>query len=198
MLHYVTISNEMVATQTGRPRDGQIDDAVLRATVELLERDGYLQLTIANVAERAGTTKPAIYRRWPTKAHLVHEAVFPAQAARRRSRRAAICAPTSARSCATASICSAGPPRGRRCPACLAETLGEQFAGGRGARRKPRGTPSRGCRNDWPRASRRARCAPTCSAATVFELVAGAAFVASVSARRRPGRQALDRRRSST
>jgi len=29
------------------------------------------------IADRAGTTKPAIYRRWPTKAHLVHEAVFP-------------------------------------------------------------------------------------------------------------------------
>ena len=25
----------------------------------------------------AGTSKPAIYRRWPSKAHLVHEAVFP-------------------------------------------------------------------------------------------------------------------------
>jgi len=63
----------------GRPRDERIDDAVLRATVELLERVGYLRLTIAAIAERAGTTKPAIYRRWPTKAHLVHDAVFPAQ-----------------------------------------------------------------------------------------------------------------------
>lgn len=63
----------------GRPRDAEIDEAVLRATVELLERDGYLQLTIASVAERAGTSKPAIYRRWPTKAHLVHAAVFPPQ-----------------------------------------------------------------------------------------------------------------------
>ena len=31
--------------------------------------------------ERAGTSKPAIYRRWPSKAHLVHEAVFPISAA---------------------------------------------------------------------------------------------------------------------
>ena len=61
----------------GRPRDARIDEAVLEATVELLERVGYLQLSIAAVAERAGTTKPAIYRRWPTKAHLVHAAVFP-------------------------------------------------------------------------------------------------------------------------
>ena len=63
---------------SGRPRNPQIDDDVLRATNELLEEVGYLQLTIAAIAERAGTNKPAIYRRWPTKAHLVHEAVFPA------------------------------------------------------------------------------------------------------------------------
>jgi AcrR family transcriptional regulator len=67
------------STGTGRPRDSRIDGAVLRATAELLQEVGYLQLTISAIAERAGTNKPAIYRRWPTKAHLVHEAVFPAQ-----------------------------------------------------------------------------------------------------------------------
>jgi AcrR family transcriptional regulator len=61
----------------GRPRDTRIDDAVLRATTELLVEVGYLRLTVGAVAERAGTTKPAIYRRWPTKAQLVHEAAFP-------------------------------------------------------------------------------------------------------------------------
>ncbi len=69
----------MHLTTAGRPRDSEIDEAVLRATVELLETDGYLGLTIGGVAERAGTTKPAVYRRWPTKAHLVHAAVFPPQ-----------------------------------------------------------------------------------------------------------------------
>jgi len=64
---------------TGRPRDPRIDDAVLLATRQLLEEVGYLQLTIGAIADRAGTNKPAIYRRWPTKAHLVHEAVFPAE-----------------------------------------------------------------------------------------------------------------------
>ncbi len=66
---------------TGRPRDPRIDDAVLRATRELLEEVGYLSLTIGAIADRAGTTKPAVYRRWPTKAHVVHEAVFPADGA---------------------------------------------------------------------------------------------------------------------
>jgi AcrR family transcriptional regulator len=66
-----------MAKTAGRPRDIRIDHAVLHATTELLEEVGYQRLTIAAVAARAGTSPPAIYRRWPTKAHLVHEAVFP-------------------------------------------------------------------------------------------------------------------------
>ena len=61
----------------GRPRDPRIDAAVLRATVDLLAETGYAGLPVSAIAERAGTSKPAIYRRWPSKAHLVHEAVFP-------------------------------------------------------------------------------------------------------------------------
>ncbi|WP_156687641.1 TetR/AcrR family transcriptional regulator [Mycobacterium sp. Marseille-P9652] len=66
-----------MAVDFGRPRDPRIDGAVLRATVELLGESGYPGLSVAAIAERAGTSKPAIYRRWPSKAHLVHEAVFP-------------------------------------------------------------------------------------------------------------------------
>lgn len=73
-----TTASSPPPTASGRPRDPRIDREVLRATTELLEQVGYLQLTIGAIAERAGTTKPAVYRRWPTKAHLVHEAVFPA------------------------------------------------------------------------------------------------------------------------
>jgi AcrR family transcriptional regulator len=61
----------------GRPRDKRIDSAVLHATVELLGRTGYADLSVDAIARRAGTSKPAIYRRWPSKAHLVHEAAFP-------------------------------------------------------------------------------------------------------------------------
>lgn len=63
--------------QSGRPRNPQIDEAVLKAAAELVVEVGYADLTIAAIAERAGTSKPAIYRRWPSKAHLVHEAAFP-------------------------------------------------------------------------------------------------------------------------
>lgn len=61
----------------GRPRDPRIDAAILAATVELLVEIGYSNLTMAAVAERAGTTKTALYRRWSSKAELVHEAAFP-------------------------------------------------------------------------------------------------------------------------
>ncbi|MCX2929440.1 TetR/AcrR family transcriptional regulator [Mycobacterium sp. CVI_P3] len=61
----------------GRPRDSRIDDAILRATVELLDEIGYARLTIPLVAARAGATPPAVYRRFPTKVELVYEAVFP-------------------------------------------------------------------------------------------------------------------------
>jgi AcrR family transcriptional regulator len=61
----------------GRPRDHRIDEAVLAATRELLVEQGYVGLSVEAVARRAGTTKPTIYLRWPSKAHLVHDAVYP-------------------------------------------------------------------------------------------------------------------------
>ena len=66
-----------MTTDLGRPRNPRIDSAVLRATVELLGETGYADLSVDAIARRAGTSKPAIYRRWPSKAHVVHEAVFP-------------------------------------------------------------------------------------------------------------------------
>lgn len=63
--------------EIGRPRDPRIDSAVLDATVELLGETDYASLSVDAIARRAGTSKPAIYRRWASKAHLVHEAVFP-------------------------------------------------------------------------------------------------------------------------
>jgi AcrR family transcriptional regulator len=61
----------------GRPRDPRIDAAVLSATAELILKAGYPGVTVAAVAARAGTTPPAIYRRWKALPHLVHEAAFP-------------------------------------------------------------------------------------------------------------------------
>ena len=55
----------------GRPRDARRDEAILRATFEILLADGYQGLTIESVAARAGVGRPTIYRRWPSKPALV-------------------------------------------------------------------------------------------------------------------------------
>jgi AcrR family transcriptional regulator len=67
------------ATQArrGRPRDPTVDAAIHRAVLDLLVEVGYADLTIEAVARRAGVGHTSIYRRWPSKAHMVHEVVFP-------------------------------------------------------------------------------------------------------------------------
>jgi AcrR family transcriptional regulator len=57
--------------RAGRPRDSQIDIAVLEAALATLDDSGYGRLTLEEVARRAATTKPAIRRRWPSRQRLV-------------------------------------------------------------------------------------------------------------------------------
>jgi AcrR family transcriptional regulator len=61
--------------RAGRPRDRQIDHAVLKATLAVLGESGYGGLTLEEVARHAGTTKPSIYRRWPSRQRLVLSAL---------------------------------------------------------------------------------------------------------------------------
>jgi AcrR family transcriptional regulator len=66
-----TGSSSRPAERVGRPRDPEIDSAALAATLAVLDEVGYGRLTLDAVARRAGTTKPAIYRRWPSRQRLV-------------------------------------------------------------------------------------------------------------------------------
>jgi AcrR family transcriptional regulator len=59
----------------GRPRDAAIDELVLDETLRQLARDGFAGLSLAAVAAGAGTSRPAIYRRWPNKEALVVDAI---------------------------------------------------------------------------------------------------------------------------
>lgn len=61
----------------GSRRDPSIDASVLEATRRLLVERGYSATTIDLIATTAGVSRPAIYRRWTSKAQLVHEAAFP-------------------------------------------------------------------------------------------------------------------------
>jgi len=59
----------------GRPRSMESEQAIIDATMELLNEGGFVGLTLAKVAKRAKASKATIYRRWPTKEHLVVAAV---------------------------------------------------------------------------------------------------------------------------
>ncbi|MEU0502408.1 TetR/AcrR family transcriptional regulator [Nocardia sp. NPDC005998] len=61
----------------GPRRDPAVDRAVLDAARALLVEKGYAAASIDAIAARAGVSRPAIYRRWPSKAHLIAKAVFP-------------------------------------------------------------------------------------------------------------------------
>jgi AcrR family transcriptional regulator len=53
-----------------RRRGAELEQAILRAAAEELTASGYAGMTMDKVAQRAGTNKNAIYRRWPQRAVL--------------------------------------------------------------------------------------------------------------------------------
>jgi AcrR family transcriptional regulator len=63
------------ARSSGRPPSKQIDRAVLEATLDALAEVGFEALSMADVARRANSTTPAVYRRYPGKTELVIAAV---------------------------------------------------------------------------------------------------------------------------
>jgi AcrR family transcriptional regulator len=59
----------------GRPRNPDVDDAIVQAALVVLAEVGYVGFTIAEVARRAGVGKPTVYRRWSHRSELVVEAM---------------------------------------------------------------------------------------------------------------------------
>ncbi|MBW2939908.1 TetR/AcrR family transcriptional regulator [Zhongshania aquimaris] len=55
----------------GRPRSQASENSILQATLELLAKGGYTEVTVDKVAAMANASKATIYRRWPTKENLV-------------------------------------------------------------------------------------------------------------------------------
>ena len=75
---------ETTPTQTvaksgrGRPRSPETRAKILKAAYEILNKVGFMDLTIEGVAARAEVGKPTIYRRWKTKAALSMDAFLEA------------------------------------------------------------------------------------------------------------------------
>ena len=64
----------------GRARDPGIDARVLAVARRQLSHLGYEAMSVAAVAHEAGTTRQALYRRWPDKASLAADALLAAAA----------------------------------------------------------------------------------------------------------------------
>jgi AcrR family transcriptional regulator len=54
-----------------RRRGSALEDALLDAAWDELREAGYAGLTMEGVAQRAGTSRPVLARRWPTRPQLV-------------------------------------------------------------------------------------------------------------------------------
>jgi AcrR family transcriptional regulator len=52
-----------------------LETAIFKIVLRELAETGYVNFSIERVAARAGTSKPVIYRRWPTRARLVYAAL---------------------------------------------------------------------------------------------------------------------------
>jgi AcrR family transcriptional regulator len=59
----------------GRPRDERIDGEVVAAVLSALRTGGYRAVTIDGIARKVGRARTSLYRRWPSKRHLVAYAV---------------------------------------------------------------------------------------------------------------------------
>lgn len=59
----------------GRPRDETIDEEIVDCLFQLVEEVGLEGVTIDAIADRAGVSKPTIYRRWASKEDLMVDAV---------------------------------------------------------------------------------------------------------------------------
>ena len=59
----------------GRPRDERIDTEVVSAVLSTLRSGGYSGVTIEGIARKVQRARTSIYRRWPSKRHLVAYAV---------------------------------------------------------------------------------------------------------------------------
>ncbi|MCW2528792.1 MAG: TetR family transcriptional regulator [Pseudonocardiales bacterium] len=68
------VSSRMSELIPRRRRGAELEDAICRAAFEELTEEGYGGFTIESVANRAGTGKASIYRRWPGKDELLLDA----------------------------------------------------------------------------------------------------------------------------
>jgi AcrR family transcriptional regulator len=74
-MHYETVTLKAGKTRLGRPTDSSIDRSVVNTVLQELRRNGYRSITMEGIARKIGCARASLYRRWPSKRHLVAYAV---------------------------------------------------------------------------------------------------------------------------
>lgn len=67
--------SSLKVAKRGRPKSAELSQRILDAAIEVLANNGYAEFSFVKVAEQAGSSRPAIYRRWPTKAALITQSL---------------------------------------------------------------------------------------------------------------------------
>jgi AcrR family transcriptional regulator len=71
-----TTSN--LPTARGRPRDEGAQSAILNAALDIVREQGPAALTLDAIAKYSGTSRPTLYRWWPSKGTILLDAVLEA------------------------------------------------------------------------------------------------------------------------
>ena len=69
------INSHNPGNAAGRPRSPVVDQAILRAALELFIEHGVAGASIEKIAKRAGVGKTSIYRRWSSRETLLAQAI---------------------------------------------------------------------------------------------------------------------------
>ena len=67
----MTTSTEHETRHVGRPRDPELDQAILRAAVQVMTEVGLRDFSVSAVADRLQISRATIYLRWPTREALL-------------------------------------------------------------------------------------------------------------------------------
>src|ERR1700753_3922589 len=74
-MHYASYLEMPVNSPANRRRGTALEDAVLHAAWAELVEQGYANMTLESVARRAGTSRPVLFRRWPSRIKLATAAL---------------------------------------------------------------------------------------------------------------------------
>lgn len=70
-IYILTLARERMKNM--RKRGDILSESIYNATIEMIKKVGYTNLTFQQIAQEAKTSRTVIYRRWKNKFELIHE-----------------------------------------------------------------------------------------------------------------------------